>query len=286
MRNDLALCVLIAESLAAQTAAAPPAFEVVSVKLSEPFTPSLAQSPGFRVGMKISGQRVDIGRMRLVDLIALAYGLKQNQIIGPTWLNSTQEIFDIAAIMPEGATSPQAPLMLQAMLAERFKLIAHRETRERSGYALVQGKDGAKLEAAGAGPDPTAAAQKGSSLNGRGAPAPRQSFNDSDGDTTHYVNPQTDMARLAAMLEPILDQPVIDRTGLKGFYKIGLDIPTADMRRMFAVPAAMADADVPAAPSGKTILTSLRAMGLTLEPQRIQLEVLVVDRAESRPTAN
>lgn len=291
------LGVLSATVLLGQTPAATVQFEVASVKLSDPLTPGLAQSPGFHIGMKISGTGVRLGRMRVIDLIAQAYGLKQNQIVGPSWLKSTQEVFDIDARMPAGTTKEQVPRMMEAMLAERFKLVAHKETRERAGFALVTAKDGPKLTAAEPEtelPAESATAQKTPSLNGRGGALPQQRFvESSDGTTTHYVNPRADMARLAAMLEPILDQPVLDVTGLKGYYKIALDISMADMRRMLGVPSAMGGssagagpADLASEPAGRSAITSLRAMGLHLEPRRIPVEVLVVDRVAPRSTPN
>jgi uncharacterized protein (TIGR03435 family) len=296
LRHIGMLAVVFTTVLPGQTAA-PAQFEVVSVKASEPFTPALAQSPGFHTGVRISGTRVDIGRMRLLDLIAQAYGVKQNQVVGPSWLKNTREVFDINARMPEGSTKEQLPQMIQAMLAERFKLGAHKENKERSGYALVVAKGGPKLTAAE--PEPGAPAtsaplQKKLSLNGAGGAAPQQRFTESsDGRTTQYLNPRADMARLAAMLEPILDQPVVDMTGLKGYYRVALDIPMADMRRMLGAPpdmggssAAPAPADLASEPAGSSVLNSLKAMGLHLEPRRIRVEVVVVDHVEPTPTAN
>lgn len=292
------LCILCPELLMGQPTAPTVEFEVVSVKPSEPFTPGLAQSPGFHIGTKVSGTRVDIGRMRLVDLIAQAYGLRQNQIVGPSWLKAAQEVFDVVARMPTEATREQLPLMMQAMLAERFGLAAHKETRELAGYALVTAKDGPKLTAAE--PETATAATSAStrrtlSANGRGGgAASRQSFTESsDGTTTRYVNPRADMARLAAILEPIVDRPVADMTGLAGYYKIVLDISVADMRRMLGAPPGMGGpsgganpADLASEPAGRSVSTSLSALGLRLEPRRIPVQVVVVDHVEPQPTAN
>jgi uncharacterized protein (TIGR03435 family) len=292
------LCSLCPEVLMSQTAAPRAEFEVVSVKPSEPFTPGLAQSPRFHIGTKVSGTRVDIGRMRLIDLIAQAYGLRQNQIVGPSWLTAAQEAFDVVARMPPEATREQLPQMMQAMLVERFGLAAHKETRDLAGYALLTAKDGPKLTAAEPEAEPAAAsapARRTLSANGRGGGTPsRQSFTESfDGTTTRYVNPRIDMARLVAMLEPIVDRPVVDMTGLAGLYRIALDISVADMRRMLGVPPGMggssgvaSPADLASEPAGRSVSTSLRAMGLRLEPRRIPMQVVVVDHVEPRPTAN
>lgn len=291
-----ALPVLAATLLIGQTAPIGQ-FEVASVKPAQPLTPDLVHSPAFHVGTKISGTRVDIGRMRLIDLIAQAYGVRQNRVVGPSWLKTTQDLFDIDARMPADSTTQQMPHMLRALLAERFQLAAHKETREFAGYALVASKDGAKLTPAEPEPElpvASAAPQTTPSLNGRGGSAPKQTFSDSaDGKTTRYVNPRVDMARLAAMLEPLLDQPVSDMTGLAGYYTIALDISMADMRRMLGVPMGFGGsgpgagpAELAAEPAGRSVIASLRAMGLHLEPRRVPVEVVVVDRLEPRPAAN
>jgi uncharacterized protein (TIGR03435 family) len=234
--------------------------------------------------------------MRLIDLIAQAYSVKQNQVVAPSWLKSAQEIFDIDAKMPVGATREQVPPMMQGMLAERFKLVVHKETRERAGYALVTAKDGPKLAQAEPEKELPAAStppQKALSVNGRGGALPQPFAESSDGATTRYVNPRADMARLAAMLEPILDQPVLDMTGLKGYYKITLDISIADMRKMLGVApsisGAIADtepANLASDPAGRSIFSSLRAMGLNLNPRRVPMEVVIVDSVEPKPTVN
>ena len=73
-----------------------------------------------------------------------AYEVKGYQITGPKWLDS--ERFDIVAKIPKGATKEQFQMMLQNLLAERFKLTLHRETKELPIYALVVGKGGPKMK--------------------------------------------------------------------------------------------------------------------------------------------
>ena len=80
-----------------------------------------------------------------------AFNVKTDQIIGPSWLDA--DCFAINAKIPAGATKDQLPAMLQALLAERFKLTVHKESRPSPGYALVVDKNGPKLKAS----DPNAA---------------------------------------------------------------------------------------------------------------------------------
>ncbi len=79
------------------------------------------------------------------SILMSAYGLKQHQISGPQWIQTTG--FNIEAKLPRVATKEEIKVMLRNLLAERFKLEAHRETREIPVFALVVGKDGPKLAA-------------------------------------------------------------------------------------------------------------------------------------------
>src|ERR1017187_7513788 len=124
---------LAAGSLLGQT----PAFEVASIKPSEPITPAMIASGKLHAGMKIDGKRVDIGNFGMMQLICKAYDVKSYQVSGPSWLKvvgMSGQRFDIVANLPEGATKEQVPQMLQALLAERFKLVIHRETKDQPVY--------------------------------------------------------------------------------------------------------------------------------------------------------
>src|SRR5215510_3751169 len=121
--------------------AAPPAFEVASIKEARP--PSSIeniQAGQFHLGMDINGSRADYGFVSLADLIPYAYRVKRYQVSGPGWMNETR--WDILARIPEGQAGDRAPEMMQNLLAERFKLSIHRENRDQSVYALVVGKSG------------------------------------------------------------------------------------------------------------------------------------------------
>ena len=127
----IALTLLFCGLASAQTA-----FEVASIKPAQPPDPATMMQGKFKVGLHVDAGRADIGFFSLRDLISVAYGVKDYQIAGPDWLNGQR--FDIAAKMPEGAKEDQVPEMLRALLAERFHLEVHRETREHSIYALVE----------------------------------------------------------------------------------------------------------------------------------------------------
>jgi uncharacterized protein (TIGR03435 family) len=147
--------------LSAQPSSAPivatpsgPRFEVASIKPA----PITSSGPPAHAGIEIDGARVDIGYWSINQLIYRAYGLPAYQLSGPGWMNNLR--FDVVAKFPEGASKDQLPEMLQWLLADRFGLVAHAETRELPGFALVVGKGGPKVKLAE--PDPDAATEPAS----------------------------------------------------------------------------------------------------------------------------
>lgn len=129
---------------------------MASIRLSAP--PSRGVIRLGRQGGPGSGEpgRVTYTFSTIRDLIADAYGVRRNQVSGePNWLDSRR--FDVVAKVPEGATRDQVKLTLQNLLAERFKLTLHRETKELPIYALVVDAKGPRLK------DSTSQAGKGGS---------------------------------------------------------------------------------------------------------------------------
>ena len=130
-------------------------FEVASVKPAAPQT-------GGRVFVGRQGGpgtpdpgRVTYTNVALKNLITMAYDVKPYQVTGPDWLET--ERFDIQAKLPQGATKEQANMMMQNLLAERFKLSFHKVTKEFPLYELVVGKNGPKLKASVEDPGAAAA---------------------------------------------------------------------------------------------------------------------------------
>jgi uncharacterized protein (TIGR03435 family) len=102
-----------------------------------------------KFGLQIDGLRAEYNFMSLQELIAIAYKVKTYQISGPDWLAQGQQArFNIAATMPEGASRDDTPAMLQALLQERFKLVAHLTTQDQPVIALLMGKGGPKMKEA------------------------------------------------------------------------------------------------------------------------------------------
>ena len=128
MSKSLLIFAVAGFAWAQAPAAAPLTFEVASIKKPALSIQDQAMQGKLHVGMKVDGARVDFGSMSLADLITTAYKVKSFQISGPDWLKT--ERFDIMAKLPEGANKDQVPEMLQALLAERFKLTIHRDTKD------------------------------------------------------------------------------------------------------------------------------------------------------------
>ena len=215
-----------------------PSFEVATIKLSPPD----------HVGVQIftpSPDRFTAMTATLKDLLAFAYNVRKFQISGgPVWLDSSE--YDISAKSEGAATTEQTRLMLQSLLAERFKVAQHHETKELTAYSLVVGKKGAQLkEVASEG---LGIGLRKSQLNGRGAT----------------------IATLARVLSDRLGRPVSDQTGLKGFYDFTLT---------------WAAEDSPDA-SGPSIFTAMQEqLGLKLDLSKAPVDLLVIDRAE-KPSEN
>jgi len=139
----------------AATPSAPLAFDVASIKAAPPLDPMAIVSGKAHIGMSVDKARVDLGGMSLMALVCVAYKVKPYQIAGnPEWMSAgmNADRFDIIAKMPDGANQDQVPEMLQALLADRFKLAIHKEKRDTPVYALIVGKGGLKMKEAE--PDP------------------------------------------------------------------------------------------------------------------------------------
>ncbi|HTX39210.1 MAG TPA: TIGR03435 family protein [Bryobacteraceae bacterium] len=132
---------LLACAALAQNEPVRPSFEAASVKPVDPHGPGagpLRGGPGTTSPGQLSGTAT------LKNLLMRAYELKNYQIAGPAWLDS--ERYEIAAKIPAGAGKREVALMLRTLLAERFRLVAHRETRELPLYAMVVAKNGPKFQ--------------------------------------------------------------------------------------------------------------------------------------------
>jgi len=242
---------LVTALAVAQTPAAP-SFEVASVKSAGPIVPRDIASGHVNLGMSIDGSRVSFSGLPLATLMIQAFAVKPYQISGPDWMAT--ERFDIVAKLPDGATQAQVPAMLQALLADRFKMTFHRESRELAVYALVVGKGGSRLKEAEPEPTPAPSSEPdktpGISIGalgpgggpmrispegrGRGAVITAPQFGTmkigmgQDG-AMHLEASHMTVATLTDLLTTFVDRPVVDQTELKGAYQVTLDLSIEDL---------------------------------------------------------
>jgi len=268
----------------------PPAFEVASIKAAAP------QAQG-RMMVRMGGDpgRVDYANVSLKDVLARAYNVKRFQISGPSWLDS--ERYDITAKVPDGVKPDQIPAMLQVLLAERFKMAIHKETKEQPVYALIVGKNGPKLtksEESPEGAQPKAVTGPDGVMRQVPKGAMMMEMSGPGGNARMKANGIT-LGRLSDMLSNMLDRPVLDMTGLTGNYDVALDVSMEDMagmRKMAGGPGpgpGASGADHGPAPEGApsaSIYTAIQQLGLKLDPRKAPVEFVVIDRADKVPTEN
>ena len=242
----LALCLLaaLAPPASAQT------FEAATIKIitgERRTAPDVKTTPG-----NLNMHNVGMG-----TIFMWAYKLSPVQISNPQVMGS--DFYDIAGKASRPANNDELRLMLQALLAERFKLAVHRETKEMSAYALVEAKGGHKLkesaEADGQGVLPVQAPGK-MALSGQHAT----------------------LDQLTMFLSGAVRTPVLDMTGLKGRYDFELDITT-----FLPQPGS---GEPPPDPVAIFQNALPKQLGLRLEARKMPIEMLVIDHIEPKPVEN
>jgi uncharacterized protein (TIGR03435 family) len=241
---------LLAVCLAASAADAPPAFDVASIRPAQARTPmKIDHLPGSLTMRGVS----------LRECIAWAYGVQNIQVSGPDWIGETR--FDIAAKSEGGAKQAELRAMLQSLLADRFKLALHRETKDAPALVLTVAKGGHKLEPTEREGSPSFQVGR-LNLKGQGAT----------------------MFQLIDFLSMQLRQPVVDQTGLTGRFNYFLDVNayfTEEMRNNGHPNGA------PPPEAASMVAQAIQAqLGLKVESKKTPLEMLVVDRADKAPTEN
>lgn len=239
-----AAAVLLAQSTPA------PQFEVASVK---------ANTRGGGTTRRIDQQSLTYLNVRLGEFIEMAYDVRRYQIVGEDWITSpAANRYDIVAKAAAPASERELRHMLVSLLAERFHLRLHRETRVLPVFALVVAKGGHRLADADGGEQNV-------------APNPGGGF--------RYRN--YPMAALAEMLSLLrtTGRPVVDHTGLSGRYNF-----TANLQDL---PAGASAEELKRAvvESDTAVFAALEEqLGLKLTAERAPIEVLVVDGADRVPT--
>jgi uncharacterized protein (TIGR03435 family) len=241
------------------------AFEVATIKPSDP------SAAGKLFTMR--GREFLTMNTSLSDMVVFAYGIHAKQIINaPAWVETDK--FDVTG-KPEGEGQPnldQYRVMIQKLLADRFKLTFHRDKKELSVYTILIGKNGPKLTKSEGDPnDPPSLLFRGLGM----LPAQNAS-----------------MAEFAGVMQSaVLDKPVLDQTGLTGkfdftlswmpdefqFAGLGVRVPPPGDPRVTIGPGRAGPPD---------LFTAFQEqLGLKLESTRAPAEVFVIDRVE-KPSEN
>jgi len=243
-------------------AQSPPAFEVASIKV-HPVKPGqrvlkMAMSPD--APFHIAGNRVTDEMVYLRDLMMEAYRVTDYQISGlPDWGKRGGELLDVEA-RTEGEKAPtqdQVRLMMQTLLADRFQLKLHHESKDLPVYELVVGKNGSKLKA---------------------APADEREVTRGTGPANPKGTMTTPVAMLIGLLSNLVDRPILDKTGMAGSY----EYPILDWVQLQRTAKGVADDTA----TGESVFTAVQdQLGLKLQAAKAPMDILVIDHV-AKPSEN
>ena len=267
----LAFSVLLAPRLAAQAGLPPlrayvadaklPVYDVVSIKPNK--------SGSGRINIDDGDGHFTASNVPLKTLINIAYNLKEGQLVDlPKWADSAR--FDIQAKVLEpdkkvfdALTDEQSGAMLQPILADRFQLKFHRETKVLPVYELVVVKDGSKFKESKIVGDQKAA-------NGMSAGSMSTHNSSTNGMMTSTMTAiGIPISSLASQLSAQLQRIVVDKTGITGKYDLELAWTRDDSSNTTSDSA------------GVSVYTALQEqLGLKLQPSKSPVETLVIDHVE------
>jgi len=239
---------------------ADPSFEVATIKPNDTGATQMQQ-------LTLNGRNFQTRASSLQDLIAFAYEVQAEQIVGgPDWMSKDR--YDIAAVPDvEGAPNPQqVRTMIQKLLVDRFQLKFHKEKRELSAFVFTVGKGGEKLTS--------------TQLTG---PLPGIGMRPATGGLTLIVRNGTIHDFIGFLQTLVLDRPVVDHTDLKGKYDFSVTfLPDETQFGGHSPVPKPADGVEPAPALTDALLSQL---GLKLSTEKTAVEVLAIDHVE-KPSAN
>lgn len=253
MTKVAGLCVLLSVCIAG-TASVQKNFAISSIRPNQ----AKKDSPE----LTISPTTLSIHNIPLNMIIARAYSIADYQLSGPTWLRD--ERFDIIAKTDAPvADDDEMMLLLQHLLADRFRLTLHRETRRLPAYQLTVAKNGPKLEPSETGSD-----------------LPFKKANKDKG--THIAAEHLTMQQFAEILSHRLRSAVQNATGLSGTYRVRLNWTGDDQKDKTGKPGKQtATDDLP------SVFTALQEqLGLRLEARKEPVAAFVIDHVNKTPTPN
>ena len=234
IRQTIALAAILASAATAQE------FEVASVKPNP-------GGQGMNTRMNGNADGIRYIAVPLKWIVAEAYNVPHTQVFGPDWIGV--EAYDIVARVPPGTTAAQRRTMLQSLLAQRFHMKAHRETRDVQSLVLTVAKQGPKMQT---------------------TTEPASGYRISQDGSIRHMKVNASPKAFAAMLGGLVQEPVVDQTGLTGVYQIAVDW----------------DVSVPSESADNLLRAVQGQLGLKIERKKVPLEVAVVEQADKVPTEN
>lgn len=255
-------------------AADKPAFEVASIKATDPNP----QNTVF-IGMTADGAMVKYTNMTLRDCIRGAFRARDFQIVGPDWM--TKARFEIDAKLPPDASMEQIPEMLQSLLEERFRLEVRRDRKDQDVYALLVGKGGAKLKP----PDVKAVDGAPTALGPDGQPRAMMQYAFLPGGMS-ITAPSATLATFVGLMSRFTARPVVDMTGIEGQYQLEVKFfpdGNIDLPHILAVGPDGKGVEPDPLPS---LFDAVQKYGLRLEKRKEPIEMLTVVHLEKTPTDN
>ena len=264
------------------------AFEVASIRQVDDLST-------VRIGFQATSSQVRIAGMSIKDLLVVAYTVRPQQIEGPDWIGQLR--FSITATIPDGVPGSKVPEMLQSLLADRFQLKQHRETKDLPVYVLGVSKNGTKLTESVKDPNAPAAPPNTVTVTAAGSAA-RTDVDLGNGRSFGLADNQMQIRGMTARdiaetLTRFVDRPVVDLTGLSKTYDLTLDLTTEEFNAIRVRSALNAGVQLPPQAlraldnvSPDTMSGPLSKFGLTFEAKKAPLDVLVVESASKTPTEN
>jgi uncharacterized protein (TIGR03435 family) len=230
------------------------------------------------IGMSADRAIVRYSNITLKDCIRGAYRVSDFQIVGPDWM--TRARFEIHAKLPPTASTDQIPEMLQALLAERFKLEIRREMKDQNVYVLLVGSGGAKLKQAELKADD----KSPKALGPDGKPRAAMTYGFPPGGIS-ITAPSASLASIAGLMSLFAARPIVDMTRIDGQYAFKLIFAPERNGNPNAAVGAGRDG-VAAIEPLPSVFDAVKQYGLRLEARKAAVEMVTVVHVERAPTEN
>lgn len=273
---------VLAAGPAFSQADAQPEFEVASVRLVK-----REAGAGFLVpSLRRNAGRIDYSNVTLGELVLRAYDLPDYRVVWPDRLReAVGTLYNVSAVIPAGATPSQLGPMLQRLLTSHLALTVHWEKRNLPCYVFAVAATGLKMPRSKFDPssvpgDATDEAQQ-----------ERNRYTVYQGEAEERISGVITIAQLARLLGRQGGRPIIDETGLQGYFDISFTWGKPRDPLPFALPPGPdgVGASTPAGPPGKPapLPPALeKQLGLKAEPRDIPMDVLVIDGVNTTPSGN